>query len=644
MSKPTTLRDVDETELYLNHGGNSVWSRWWKVGGGFLTFAIWLFVEAGPEATLYLRRHPWLLAFGLLSLATLLYGETLRYDLPNHYMKDGLQYFDQAAIGKRRLQRRLLRLPALLFAFYSAYIFIPWNNYQDEVLSTNLKYWLLLPAVGVLVYLYYIAKGYFAAYEATSVAKKYGDLTARFDRESYAPGDAVNVVIGHNRAQTDRTAVYDVVVQKVFEHQYTKTTGSGDDRETTTHHERKVPYTRSFQVTGGELNDGWCFDLPEHIGGHTMDTDMRDVEKLHYWELLLDKRDSALWGRFFIMVEGGPEARQVAGTEWMPAMDESVYDEGEGYKESVFGDSPEAISISGKDSWPVVLFGLMSLLMAGGLSYLTYKSYTGGSAHPLQVLMLISMSSLFYLPSLFATYTLTRSRPRPGKVQRRSDWYPAVWRVVVAVGVLPTVVTWVGGAYMAIQLWAGDDTLKNSDIVGVAFGLLIMGAMTGYGFYRATEVAVRKFRQARRAGVTTATFSAASYAPGGEVLVRVEGQPPIDPAAEATLYLRLVDESLPAKRNKRFILFYRHWKVNGGKLGDGVRFSLPAKVKGYHLESEYRGFREPKYWELGVDFGGGRFHQFIITVEGQPAEVEARPPVQSEVVKAAPDAELDWFA
>ena len=643
MSKPSTLRDVDEKELYLNHAGNSKWSRMWKVGGGFLTFSIWAFVEAGPQLSLYLRRHPWMLAFGLLSFGALLYAETLRYDLPNHYMKDGLQYFDQAAIGKRRLQRRLLRLPLLLFAIYTAYAVVPWELY-DPATVAEYKFWLIVPALIVVWYFYRIGKGYHAAFEATSVAKKYGDLTAKFDRETYAPGDAVNVVIGHDRAQTDRLAVYDVVVQKVFEHQYTKTTGSGKNRKTRTYHERKVPYTRSFQLRGSELNDGWCFDLPEHIGGHTMDTDMRDVKKLHYWELLVDKRDSALWGRFFVMVEGGPQARHVAGTEWMPAMPEAVYDEGEGYHQTIFEDSPEAISISRKDEWPGLILGLVTSVMAGGLSYFAYLTWLDDEAPLLQLLALVSLSSLFYLPLLYAIYLMVRPRPRPGKVQRRSNWVPAGWRLTLALFVLPAVVTWLFLVYLGGYDAMGGSHLKPSEMVGGAFGVIVLGAMIGSAFYYAMKAAVREVGRARREGIITATFSAEAYAPGAEALVRIEGEPEIDPAAEATLILRLVDEALPANKQDRFVLWNRRWRVAGSKLGDGVRFALPAKVKGYHVTSEYRGYSKPKYWELGVDFGGGHFHQFIITVEGEPVESGAGPRVQGEEVRAKPGADLDWFA
>lgn len=293
----------------------------------------------------------------------------------------------------------------------------------------------------------------------------------------------------------------------------------------------------------------------------------------------------------------------------------------------------------------MLLAGLFFLIFAVALTFISMKGYsTPGRENLLPVLIPAALAGLFYLPICYAVYLLVKPRPRPGKVQRRTGWMAAGWRIIVAAGLVPVLVLLGYLIWTGIQAWLYDDSLRISEIVGAAFGLIVFGSAMSYAFYRAVAAAARKVNQARRAGMMTATFSAEIYAPGADVLVRVAGKPEIDPVAEITLNLRLVDEFLRAKRGKRFVLFNRRWKVTGGKLGDGVRFTLPAKVKGYHVQSEYRGFSRPKYWELGVDFGEGLFHQFIVDVAGRPLEVGARPPVQGDGVEAKPDVDLDWFA
>jgi len=141
------------------------------------------------------------------------------------------------------------------------------------------------------------------------LAARYGQFTARFDQEIYKPGSDVQVVFQTGRTKIAPTDEFDIVIQNIFEHTYTEITGSGESYTSRTVQKRNVNYQQHLVLTGKELINGFCFKLPEKVGLHPINTDLNNIYQMHYWEILVDKRKSKLWGRFFIEVAAAPSVQ-----------------------------------------------------------------------------------------------------------------------------------------------------------------------------------------------------------------------------------------------------------------------------------------------------------------------------------------------
>jgi len=120
------LEDVNEKELYLNHDAYKGLS-YLPTTLIFITSIIVLsYPMYGSSMLNWTYANPWFCGTIIGSFILVIAAEFLKYNIPNHYFLDKVQVFDQRAIGKRLLRRRLMRLPMLLIILYGMYTYVPW--------------------------------------------------------------------------------------------------------------------------------------------------------------------------------------------------------------------------------------------------------------------------------------------------------------------------------------------------------------------------------------------------------------------------------------------------------------------------------------------------------------------------------------
>ncbi|MFK7971679.1 MAG: hypothetical protein AB8F95_15035 [Bacteroidia bacterium] len=126
---------------------------------------------------------------------------------------------------------------------------------------------------------------------------KHGKVTAIFDLDYYQIGGNVSVQVTDRNSNSEKQA-YRVHMNLVEE--VVVKSGSGKNRSAK--YKRIFHHTDYQDVSPRELADGISFDLPESLPNKSVLTDMSNISKPYYWELLVEEQGAHFWARFFIQV------------------------------------------------------------------------------------------------------------------------------------------------------------------------------------------------------------------------------------------------------------------------------------------------------------------------------------------------------
>jgi len=118
-------------------------------------------------------------------------------------------------------------------------------------------------------------------------------LTAYFDREVYAPGETVTMMLKDRQSFGSKRA-YRLHVNYVRE----KKMQSEESAQLV----RRLYHYRTWPVTAGQLHDGFQFSLPASINTEQYLTNLRASPYPCYWEVLIEEAGSHFYCRFFVNV------------------------------------------------------------------------------------------------------------------------------------------------------------------------------------------------------------------------------------------------------------------------------------------------------------------------------------------------------
>lgn len=118
-------------------------------------------------------------------------------------------------------------------------------------------------------------------------------LTAYFDRERYAPGEEVTMMLKDRQSFGSKRA-YRLHVNYVRE----KNIQSGKSAPLA----RSLYHYRTWPVTAGQLHDGFRFSLPASINTEKYLTNLGAKPYPCYWEVLIEEAGSHFYCRFFVNV------------------------------------------------------------------------------------------------------------------------------------------------------------------------------------------------------------------------------------------------------------------------------------------------------------------------------------------------------
>ena len=652
-----SLKDVDEKELFLNHGGHSTKGRLLTVGLGTLPIVAWL-LQSPSAAWKYITTNAWFSLIALLSYLLLVGAETLQLEFSNYYLLDGKQYFDQQAMGKRRLLRRLLRLPMLLVVLYFIYMLSPWAIFAGEQgeLPPYVR-WVGVVALAGLIY--YLVNGYYAGFEALYTARKYGHFVATFDKEKYHAGDAVNLRARSERGTPQAGETFDLVVQKVFEHKWVehREDSDGNDR-TTHHHERKIHYCRHFEVSAEELAGGFCFDLPDDINGLPMGTTFENIKEMHYWEVLVDKQKSPLWGRFLFFVYPAVENGLIAkGNEVNtllasggPALDRKPIDAGHKANR-------KELEVKGSSNGVKAFLAFFPALFLGIIIAETIDDPTQWIIFPVSPLnyIMYALMGLLAWPVVLTVASFFRYRPSLGREQATARYYrDLIMRTLTALCLLPVFsfalrcVYHIIFSYQDAEVW-GPDQVGGEALPWVFAGvaLLFISFFTGRHLYRT----VRSWGEFVFQNPPLGVFDQETYRPGEAVNFRLEDARGASYKHPVRVSLRLIDESMDEHIDTRYVVYADAVNVTTAELAKGINLRLPAALRGFDLTSNHRNWQAARYWEVVVEYPAyQQFRQFFLRVAGDPVETvlnvkqgTERAEEPTRPVADASDPEINWF-
>ena len=118
-------------------------------------------------------------------------------------------------------------------------------------------------------------------------------LTAYFDKERYAPGEAVTVML-KDRQSFGSSRTYQLHLNYVREKRI--------QAEEKIHIARSLHLSKTWPVTAGQLHDGFRFALPDPLNVQEYSTLLNVRPHPCYWEILIEEADSHFYCRFFVNV------------------------------------------------------------------------------------------------------------------------------------------------------------------------------------------------------------------------------------------------------------------------------------------------------------------------------------------------------